>query len=65
LVKQLRLQNMRYSHGDSAREWIICKLNYRESYKIISLLPVLSTEPDERHSLMQASAREKSVGHLY
>jgi hypothetical protein len=26
---------------------------------------VISTEPDERHSLMQASAREKSVEHLY
>jgi hypothetical protein len=56
---------MGYTHGDLAREWIICKLNYREGHKIISPLPVISTEPDERHSLMQASAREKSAGQLY
>ena len=48
----------------SEREWLFVNLNYRESYKNISTLAVISTEPDVRYSLMQASAREKSARHL-
>ena len=44
---------------------LFLNLNYREGYKIISPLRVISTEPGGRYSLRQTFAREKPAGQLY